>query len=331
MKQLIVKFKNLSPLHIGTGKENYDFSASVLQSDVISSALASIYATHVDSSGVEKFLNSFIISSAFPYYEDNQVETHYFLPSPASKLNMKVENEEEKDFRKELKKLKYIESDIWKSLVDGTQITVERKQLQGAFLVSKNSTNFHKPFVSQVNERVKVSRDNNNDTAPFFFDWTYFRNNAGLYCILSCEEDKIDVFKNLFSILSENGIGTDRNIGGGKFDCEFIEKDIIPEVSNSYSSMILSMYIPTREELNNIDLEKSMYDLQLRGGYISGSENEQFRHLRKKSIYMFGTGSVFATTQLLVGKVVDLRPQWNDDTLHPVYRSGKPFVVPVKL
>ena len=151
MKQLIVKFKNLSPLHIGTGKENYDFSASVLQSDVISSALASIYATHVDSSGVEKFLNSFIISSAFPYYEDNQVETHYFLPSPASKLNMKVENEEEKDFRKELKKLKYIESDIWKSLVDGTQITVERKQLQGAFLVSKNSTNFHKPFVSQVN------------------------------------------------------------------------------------------------------------------------------------------------------------------------------------
>lgn len=331
MKQVIVKFKHLTPLHIGTGRENYDFSASVLQSDVISSALASIYATHVDSSGVEKFLNSFIISSAFPFYEDNQAGTHYFLPSPNTKLNMQVENEEEKDYRKELKKIKYIESDIWKSLVDGNQIIVERKQLYGTFLVSKNSINFHKPFVSQVNERVKVSRDDQNDTAPFFFDWTYFYQNAGLYCLLTSEYEALSLFKDLFTTLSENGFGTDRNIGGGKFDCEFIEKDIIPEVNNPTSSMILSMYIPTREELNNIDLENSKYDLQLRGGYISGSEYEQYRHLRKKSIYMFGTGSVFATIQPLVGKVVDLRPQWNDDTLHPVYRSGKPFVVPVKL
>lgn len=331
MKKLIVKFKNLTSLHIGTGRENYDFSASVLQSDVISSALASIYATQVDSSGVEKFLNSFIISSAFPYYEDNQAETHHFLPSPITKLNMEVVNEDEKDYRKELKKLKYIESDIWKSLVNGDSITIERKQLQGAFLVSKDSNNFRKPFVSQVNERVSVSREGNNDTSPFFFDWTYFRENAGLYCILSCEESQLSLFENLFSILGENGIGTDRNIGGGKFDCEFKENDIIPEVNNPSSSMILSMYIPSREELNNIDLEESMYDLQLRGGYISGSEYEQFRHLRKKSIYMFGTGSVFATTQPLVGKVVDLRPEWNDDTLHSVYRSGKPFVVPVKL
>lgn len=330
MKQLIVKFKNLTPLHIGTGRENYDFSASALQSDMISSALASIYATQIDGSGVEKFLNSFIISSAFPYYKDNQAETHYFLPSPITKLNMEVVNENEKDYRKELKKLKYIESDVWKSMFEGN-CTIERKQLQGNFLVSKNSTNFHKPFVSQVNERVKVSRDNKNDTAPFFFDWTYFYQNSGLYCILACEDDMLSVFNDLFTALSENGIGTDRNIGGGKFDVELIETDILPKIKDANASMILSMYIPTREELNNIDLEKSMYDLQLRGGYISGSEYEQFRHLRKKSIYMFGTGSVFATTQQLVGKVVDLRPEWNDDTLHSVYRSGKPFVVPVKL
>ena len=132
-------------------------------------------------------------------------------------------------------------------------------------------------------------------------------------------------------MLSDNGIGTDRNIGGGKFDVEFIDIDILPTIQNPTSSMILSMYIPTKDELNSIDLEKSKYDLHLRGGYISGSEFEQFRHLRKKSIYMFGPGSVFATTQPLSGKVVDLRPVWNDDTMHCVYRSGKPFVVPVKL
>ena len=326
MKQLIVKFKNLSPLHIGTGRENYDFSANVLQSDVISSALASIYATQIDSNGVEKFINSFIVSSAFPFIDDI-----FFLPAPNAKLNINVDNEEEHLYRKDLKKIKYIESTIWQSLVDGTTLTIERNQLQGSFLISKGFLNFKSPYKSQVNERVSVPREENENASPFFFDWTYFRENAGLYCILSCEEDNINIFKKLFSMLSDNGIGTDRNIGGGKFDVEFIDIDILPTIQNPTSSMILSMYIPTKDELNSIDLEKSKYDLHLRGGYISGSEYEQFRHLRKKSIYMFGPGSVFATTQPLLGKVVDLRPEWNDDTLHNVYRSGKPFVVPVKL
>ena len=101
MKQLIVKLKNLSPLHIGTGRDNYDFSANVLQSDVISSALASIYATQIDSNGVEKFINSFIVSSAFPFIDDI-----FFLPAPNAKLNINVDNEEEHLYRKDLKKIK---------------------------------------------------------------------------------------------------------------------------------------------------------------------------------------------------------------------------------
>jgi hypothetical protein len=31
----IIKLKNMSPLHIGTGKESYDFSSDELQSDRI--------------------------------------------------------------------------------------------------------------------------------------------------------------------------------------------------------------------------------------------------------------------------------------------------------
>ena len=166
MKQLIVKLKNLSPLHIGTGRENYDFSANVLQSDVISSALASIYATQIDSNGEEKFII-------------------FFLPAPNAKLNINVDNEEEHLYRKDLKKIKYIESTIWQSLVDGTTLTIERNQLQGSFLISKGFLNFKSPYKSQVNERVSVPREENENTSPFFFDWTYFRENAGLYCILS--------------------------------------------------------------------------------------------------------------------------------------------------
>lgn len=50
----------------------------------------------------------------------------------------------------------------------------------------------------------------------------------------------------------------------------------------------------------------------------------------EKSVYMFNVGSTFCTTNPLEGKVVDLRPKWNDNRMHPVFRSGKPFVVPIK-
>ena len=95
-------------------------------------------------------------------------------------------------------------------------------------------------------------------------------------------------------------------------------------------TLLLSLFIPTEEDLRLLDLEHSRYELLQRGGYMSGSQDSDFRHLRKKSVYMFNVGSVFYTTGSLKGKVVDLKPDWNDERMHPVFRSGKPFVVSVK-
>lgn len=56
----LVKFKNMTPLHMGTGKENYDFSASALQSDTLSSALTAIRAQMDSRTDAAAFLNSFL-------------------------------------------------------------------------------------------------------------------------------------------------------------------------------------------------------------------------------------------------------------------------------
>lgn len=133
----------------------------------------------------------------------------------------------------------------------------------------------------------------------------------------------------LFERLGENGLGTDRNVGGGKFEIEKAELSI-PEVEYADSTLLLSLFIPTEEELPLLNVEHSCYDLLRRGGYMSGSQESDFRHLWKKSVYMFNVGSTFCTTNPLEGKVVDLRPKWNDNRMHPVFRSGKPFVVPIK-
>lgn len=320
----IFKLKNLSPLHIGTGKENYDFSASQWQSDAISAALASVRAMQGKSDDIQEFLDSFVVSSAFPYINDC-----LFLPKPQGKISVEVQGKEEHEYRKKLKKINFVECSLWQELISGKTIEVDYNQLQGDYLLPSTEMDFAKPMLSQVNQRVSVPRDNN-DAQPFFFDWTYFRKNAGLFFVVEADEENIKELKSLMEMLGETGIGTDKNVGGGKFEVEQAGIQI-SDLANINASLLLSTYIPTEDELPKLNLTDSKYELIRRDGYLAGSSETDFRHLRKKSVYMFNVGSVFLTKEPLKGTIVDLKPDWNDERMHPIYRSGKPFVVPVNL
>ena len=322
----LIKLKNLTPLHLGTGRENYDFSSIALQSDTISAALAAIKAQQGETENLNSFLESFRISSAFPYFKD-----HYFLPKPIGKLNVEVEGSPESSIRKRLKKIKFMEWSSWNSLINGERLKATELQIQSDFFLDRESiSEFQKPSISQVNQRVTISRDENITTTPFFFDWTYFDSHAGLYCLTDARGSLLNEIVSLFQLLGENGIGTDRNVGGGKFDVELQNVDI-PSPKNQNATMLLSLYIPKPNEIKFLQLGDARYDLLLRGGYIAGSSEVDFRHLRKKSIYMFGVGSIFPTKQELFGQVVDLAPDWNDERMHPVWRSGKPFILPINI
>ncbi len=322
----IVKLKNITPLHIGTGKENYDFSAEELQSDTISAALAAIRAQQGKSDDIEKFLNSFVISSAFPYFAN-----HYFLPKIQGRININidVEGSNEEVNRKELKGIKYIEVPIWEQLITNQQVFVVSNQIQKNYLLAATS-DFNQPSKSQVIQRVTIPRGDGQDAEPFYFDWTYFNKEGGLYFFVDAKQEVIEEIVELSKLLGEAGLGTDRNVGGGKFEVD-VETIEIRDSPESNANMLLSLYVPTKVEIKRINLTHSRYQLVLRGGYMAGSTEDDFKHLRKKSIYMFGVGSVFPTKELLQGKVVDLTPNWNDKRMHPVYRSGKPFYLPVTI
>ena len=323
-KFTFVKFKNLTPLHIGTGKENYDFSASELQSDTLSAAIAAIRAQSGKADDVEEFIESFVISSAFPFVGDK-----LFFPKPQGKINVSVSDMEEYPSRKKLKKIKYLDSDMWNKIISGQEVEVKSYQLKGDFLLSDNNQNeFGTPFKAQVNQRVSVPREDNVPADPFFFEWKYFSQDAGLFCLIDTTDDLKEEIVSLLRALGEVGLGTDRNVGGGKFEVECGELSI-ESSPQANGQMLLSLYIPKEEEISELNLSDSRYELLLRGGYMAGSEEPDFRHLRKKSIYTFNVGSMFQTQNALKGKVVDLQPEWNDGRMHPVYRSGKPFVVPV--
>lgn len=323
-KYKIIKLTNLSSIHIGTGKENYDFSSSVLHSDTVSAAIASIRARNGRSKDIHDFLSSFTVSSAFPFYKDT-----LYMPVPKGKLNVVVKGKQEFQYRKLLKKIRYAELSIWQKIITGHQVEIDESQINDEYLNGVSNA-VEGDITNKIPlERVFVPRDGISDAKPFFFEWTFFTKDAGLFIIVDASDELFKDIKTLMRDLGESGIGTDKNVGGGNFSIESGEIDL-PTIADANAQMLLSLYAPVEEELDTLHLQDSVYGLQLRGGFLAGSNNPALCHLRKKSIYMFEEGSVFKSTNNLKGKVVDLTPRWNGTYMHKVFRSGLSFSIPIK-
>lgn len=316
----IVKLRNLSPLHIGTGRDDCSSSSSELHSDTLSSALAAMLAQTTDAADIKGFMESFAISSAFPFVGDR-----YFLPKPAGRLA--VRGCEEEQVRKKLKKLKFLELPVWSQVISGESPIISEEELAGEFLLASGGKKI-RPYSSHVNQRVSVDIEDG-ETVPFFFKWQYHSPDAGFFCIVDADDATMDELIKLFTLLGETGIGSSKSVGGGKFDVEAGSIEL-PTVEDADTTMLLSLYIPTKEELDGFDLEQSRYELLHRGGYMAGSNVAEFRHLLKKSVYMIGVGSLFAGVHTLHGTIADVTPCWNDDNMHRVLRSGRPIAIPVK-
>ena len=183
---------------------------------------------------------------------------------------------------------------------------------------------------TQTTQRVHVYADTEKDAEPFFFEWRYFDHEAGLYFLTTATGPLLDELVTLTTMLGETGLGTDRNVGGGHFEVEVAEVEI-NNTPNADAQVLLSLFIPDRQDMQNLNLEDARYGLLRRGGFAAGSSIESLRHLRKRSVYMFDEGSVFPTQTPLGGTVVDLRPDWNAPAMHPMLRSGKPFFLPYKM
>ena len=323
----VFKLHFLTPLHVGLGRSEYDSSSSDLHSDTITSALAAMKAQRgASSEEIYKYLDSITMSSAFPYEEEL-----YFLPRPLTSDRIFLDGQDSTEHRKKLKKVRYIESSVWQKFLNTEVPSIQSTQLAGEYILPLGYEGFVKPFSSQVTQRVSVARGDGLDSSPFFFEWCYFNNerDCGLYVIVDATTDEVLVeTKSLLEELGYTGIGTDKTVGGGQFEVKEGTIDLPDSKSDRWLS--LSLYLPARTEQSAINMQDSCYNIQLRGGYMAGSGCEELRHLWKRSIYMYQEGSVFYCEDCPSGVIVDLRPQWNDARMHPVYRSGKAMFVPIK-
>jgi CRISPR-associated protein Csm4 len=325
VKYKIVKLYFQSPLHIGRGLgEAYDTAEKTMHSDTISGALTSVFCSIKRECNALEFMSKYNVSSAFPFMGNT-----CFLPKPLVKVNIGMQDEDEYQQKKKLKKIEYIETSIWLELISGKEVVIKKEQLSenGKFLFAHKAPDTL-PYKDDLQQRVSVPRDGG-ESKPYFLDRRFFEKSAGLYFFLKTDVDTEQAICEVLNSLGTTGLGTDKSVGNGQFKFEIVDIELqLPDVVNKI--MVLSLVCPRKDELTAEILQNSAYQLTQRGGFIAGTNNNQFRHLRKKSVYMFVEGSVFSTNQL-IGKIENVRPAWNDSELHPVFRDGRAFCLPVNI
>lgn len=358
MTQKLIKFHFRTPLHIGSVRQDYGISETMLHSDSIYSAIISAWATlGLDIPDLKNGKDlGFTISSLFPFYQKNkELNPIYFFPKPLGLIQP-----ETYETHKQIKKIKYLDFESFKEVLKGNfQPKTNSKNIEGDFYLSdknkneedcekKNKVkNFDKDFMdSEVYARNRVPRygevdENNNpvETRIYYIDRIFFKGDSGLFCVAQFENTDIEnKVMGALRYLQDEGIGTDRHVGNGLFEIE--ANDFEGFISESNYALNLSLFCPQdKSSLEKMLDEKSQYEILKRGGWIS---TEPYLTYRKKSVYMFKEGSIFNTQDLqgfenlkglkVGGKTVDLKPENTPETVnHSVYRVGKSLFVPIKL
>ncbi|MGN1227545.1 MAG: type III-A CRISPR-associated RAMP protein Csm4 [Christensenellales bacterium] len=330
MKNYIIKFNFKTPVHFGGVEQRADLYNTdfLMQNDSIFSALCIEANKMYGQDGVDKLVKmcegDFSISSMMPYYKDN-----YFLPKPllVYEGGKKVQDDEfDKNYSKNLKKLKYIKisnfNDYNCDLQNGDKIDV----LQMLDDIS------HFGEYSTV-QKVKVARNSGDDAKPFHIGVFNFEKDSGAYVVVQVSvEDELIYLTKLFNALTFDGLGGRRSNGYGKFSFEVIELEkaesedlkalslLLNKECERY--MTLSLFMPN--ELDDEMLKDAYYALVRRSGFVE-SQNYNDNIVKKNDVYVFGVGSTF--TVKLNGQ---LRDVGSNIGKHSVYKLLKPVFVGVR-
>jgi CRISPR type III-A-associated RAMP protein Csm4 len=341
LEAIKLRFGN-TPIHLGRGSDELDKTELIYHSDSMKSAIYSLGINKFNEwKNYDYFFHGFKLSSCFPYAQDE-----YFLPRPHIRKRILFDGLENDLIAKRAKKIEYLSANVFEAFLNTglDDFIVHESQLTAdlSFICEKTSTPIKKSkgtaqkisfFRTEVQQRVAVSATGSDeDPIPFYIDRIYFEEDCGFYFLASFSNENLrEQVLTAMKLLGDHGIGTDRSVGNGLFDFD-IDKDCtgfsFSFTGKANLQIPLGLFMPARNELKAIDLSKSAWKLFKRGGYMGGSNEDKFRHLRKKSIYMFGEGSVFSSGIELKGKYEDLKPDWNEP-MHPAWRCGMPIILSI--
>ena len=62
---------------------------------------------------------------------------------------------------------------------------------------------------------------------------------------------------------------------------------------------------------------------------MGGSSIPEFYRIKKNAVNMIGEGSILNADDSLSGKMVNLRPKWDTEDMHDVWRDGRSINLPI--
>lgn len=344
-------------------------SSAIVHSDVLHSAFFCVSTTmDIYLQDNKERTKSLLVSSIYPYYEvphddkntkENNKEKKilYLYPKPFSpftddnKNERKYElDEEQKQDRKEWKKVKYVSEGLFvKLLTDKNAGKGKYEYLddfggdKGTTFCLKKELPEKKPSKKIVKENYKIStvidRVTNKATPyPQNFYEINMEEGVGLWFFVKLEETEVEAFLKVLSALGELGIGGERSSGFGHFaitemspfESENIKLNEDKLVVSGHENLdlnavtTLSLYHPPEEEFDAGILKGiASYECAVRGGWIhdiaGGSEPKQ-------SVRMCIEGSIFPSKNgMPKGDVIDIVDISSNENSHEIWRSGLAF------
>lgn len=368
----LYKLKFLSSLHIGENDIEYTEDEKntgninhTISSDTLYSAILFVWSLLFDDN-IEELINNlpFRISSTFPYFEDDKINKKFY-PIPIGSIDNLIKKGEDniKDDIKKLKKIDFIEEDIFleyfnnkKNYVNNIKkLIIELKKSEKDKCKpikncddkkNRNSpSNYYKNYKlnycdSFERPRTKIDRLKNTviDEGFYYSVDLYFKKNSGLFFLVEFDENKniekfIKKFDSVLRLLGDNGIGADRSIGKGIFIFKKEEFNKLKLVKNNIKDyVLLSSYLPSKEEIEKGVLDNSSYKLSLRSGH---PDYILAKNLTMKNLMVLTSGSVIKYGYEIKGKkvkVINKDEAKNKNNIFipfDIYRIFLPFIVKI--
>ncbi|NHM16477.1 type III-A CRISPR-associated RAMP protein Csm4 [Eggerthellaceae bacterium zg-887] len=302
MQTRAVKLTFRSPVHFGAGR----LSDSECSCDA-ATLFSALYLEALKMGCADDLLDAarsgeLGISNAFPYADDT-----FFLPKPmirpVSRSQASDGEEADSRARKAAKKIDFVSADRYANFIAGDFDPIselERFDTGAASLQTK----------------VNLSRVNKDDAEPYHVGGFSFREGAGLYFLVQGAYNIAPIIEQL----GYSGLGGERSSGYGRFESEIIPKAPFESLTSQKGEkkyVLLSSAAPKESELTDQLLAHARYRLLRKGGFVQSSTHNATPQ-KKRDMYLFAAGSVFART--FAGDVFDVNAT---PGAHPVYRYAQ--------
>jgi CRISPR-associated protein Csm4 len=336
--------KPKSSFHLGEKGIGIEKVTPYAHSDTIFSALCLSYLYIFGQDELEELLKQFInrqppflISSIFPLYNDGESKILFF-PKPL--IIPKTEEHKENGWKK-LKEASFFSKEVFeKCLINGIDCVLEDltnntiSSINGIILTQDEKAKLKDSKIKLYDDHQAPRNTINrlkSSSEIYYMGLTTYPSNSDMYFLIEAIKDMSNKLDKVLSLLEEEGIGGERSLGYGRF--RFIKENIeVTEADNTDAFITLSLYHPTKEEVQNFTQKTQFlsYKLLTRVSYAFSPTIKGGK--LKQRVRMMQEGSIFPKIENrnLYGDISKVLDERKTDS-HAVYRYGFAFPLRIKV